>query len=170
MHRSSNRTSRTSIRFAGSRRNRHLLIGSNGQSLVEIALVAPLLLLLLIGAVEIGRAAYYSIATVNAARAAVQYGAQNHATAADNTGIKQAALNDAPPNMLSPDNVTISSYCECPDGTAAPNCLETDCPVDNRFVPYLKVNTQMQLIPLINFPGLPPSFSCSGEAVMRIGN
>lgn len=168
MHRSSNRTSRTNIRFAGTRRNRHLLFGSNGQSLVEIALVAPLLLLMLVGAVEIGRAAYYNIVTVNAARAAVQYGARNHATAADNTGIRQAALDDAP--MLSPDNVTISSFCECPDGTAAPNCLETDCPVDNRFVPYLKVNTQMQIMPLINFPGLPPSFSCSGEAVMRIGN
>jgi hypothetical protein len=135
---------------------------------VEFALVVPLLLLLLIGAVEIGRAAYYAIVVVNAARSAVQYGAQNHTTAADNVGIKQAAQNDAP--VLSSDNVTISSYCECPDGSPAPNCAVTDCPLDNRFIPYLKVNTQTQIIPLVGFPGLPPSFSFTGEAFMRIGN
>lgn len=186
MHRSRNRTSRTNIGFpprtrlnepirhasapgeAGAGKNRLLLCGSNGQSLVEIALVVPLLLLLLFGAVEIGRAAYYAIAVVNAARSAVQYGAQNHATAADDVGIQQAALNDAP--MLSPDNVTISSYCECPNGNLAPNCVETDCPVDDRFIPYLKVNTQFQIMPLVGFPGLPPSFSFNGEAIMRIGN
>ena len=186
MHRSRNRTARTNIGFphqlrldepilrapasgeAGASKNGHPLCGSNGQSLVEFALVVPLLLLLLIGAVEIGRAAYYAIVVVNAARSAVQYGAQNHTTAADNAGIQQAALNDAP--VLSSDNVTISSYCECPDGNLAPNCMVTDCPVDDRFIPYLKVNTQMQIMPLVGFPGLPPSFSFTGEAIMRIGN
>lgn len=136
---------------------------------MEFALVVPLLLLLVLGAVEIGRAAYYAIAVVNAARSAVQYGARNSVTAGDDNGIKQAALNDFP--MLSPDNVTIdTSHCECPNGNLAPNCVETDCPVDNRFIPYLKVNTQMQIMPLVGFPGLPPSFSFTGEAIMRIGN
>jgi Flp pilus assembly protein TadG len=139
---------------------------------VEITLVAPLLLLLLIGAVEIGRAAYYSIATVNAARAAVQYGAQNKFTAGDNTGIRQAALNDAPSGMLSPDNVAIRFTYECPDGSAASDPpTSTDCSASGgRYISYLWVNTQLQFMPLINFPGLPPSFSCRGEAVMRIGN
>jgi hypothetical protein len=154
---------------AGGRKNGHPTCGSNGQSLVEFALVVPLLLLLVLGAVEIGRAAYYAIAVVNAARSGVQYGAQNHTTAGDNVGIQQAAVNDFP--MLSLDNVTIdTSYCECPDGSVAPNCEQTDCPVDNRFIPYLKVNTQMQIMSLVGFPGLPPSVSITGEAIMRIGN
>ena len=151
---------------AESGKNMHLLCGSNGQSLVEFALVLPLLLLLLIGAIEIGRAAFYSIAVTNAARSAVQYGAQSPVTANDNTGIKQAALNDAP--MLSPADITMSKHCECPDGSAAPNCQATDCS-DGRFIPYLQVNTQMQLTPLVGFPGLPPTFSLNGEAIMRIG-
>jgi hypothetical protein len=151
---------------AGGRKNGHPPCGSNGQSLVEFALVVPLLLLLVLGAVEIGRAAYYAIAVVNAARSGVQYGARNSVTAGDNVGIQQAAVNDFP--MLSLDNVTIdTSYCECPNGNVAPNCVQTDCQ-DNRFIPYLKVNTQMQIMPLVGFPGLPPSFSFTGAAIMRI--
>jgi hypothetical protein len=137
---------------------------------VEFALVVPLLVLLLIGAVEIGRAAYYAIAVVNAARSAVQYGARNPSTAGDTAGIKQAALNDFP--MLSLDNVTPDlSRCECPNGNPIPCPGEvTNCPGDDRFISYLKVNTQMQIMPLVGFPGLPPSFTFTGEAIMRIGN
>jgi hypothetical protein len=151
---------------AGSGRNPHLRCASHGQSLVEFALVVPLLLLLLIGAVEIGRAAYFSIAVTNAARAAVQYGAQSPVTAADDIGIKQHALNDAP--MLSPSDVTWSNYCQCPNGNPAPNCFPTDCS-GGRFISYLQVNTQMQLTPLIGFPGLPASFPLRGQAIMEIG-
>ena len=147
----------------------HLLCGSNGQSLVEFALVVPLMLLLLMGAIEIGRAAYFAIAVSNAARSAVQYGAQSPVTASDNPGIQQAALDDAP--MLSPDNVTINNQIyECPDGSAASTPpLPTDCG-GGRFVSYLKVNTQLQLMALVGFPGFPPSFSLNGEAIMRIGH
>ena len=185
MHRSWNPTSRMNTRLpprlwldapillapasgkAESGKNMHLLCGSNGQSLVEFALVVPLLLLLLIGAIEIGRAAYYSIAVTNAARSAVQYGAQSPVFAADNNGIKQAALDDAP--MLNLADITLSNHYECPDGSAAPSPPgPTDCG-GGRFIPYLKVNTQMQLALLVGFPGLPQSFSLKGEAIMRIG-
>src|SRR4051812_20722057 len=49
----------------------------NGQTIVELALVLPLLLLVLVGVTEIGRYAYFDILVSNAARAGAQYGAQS---------------------------------------------------------------------------------------------
>ena len=66
----------------------------NGQTLLEVALLTPLLLLLLVGIFEVGRFAYYSIEVSNAARAAVQYGAQSLADAKDSVGLTQAAKSD----------------------------------------------------------------------------
>jgi hypothetical protein len=148
----------------------HPRYATAGQSLVEFTLIVPLILLLLIGAIEIGRAAYYAIAVTNASRAAVQFGAQNYATADNTTGIKQAAVDDFGSPILSPDNVTKSFFYTWEDGTPA-DCDNIDCnATGNRFIPYLKVTTQLQLTPLIGFPGLPASFVLSGEADMRIGN
>ena len=53
----------------------------DGQSLVELALTVPILLLLLLGAAELARVAYAAIEVSNAAEAAVRYGAQNSTTA-----------------------------------------------------------------------------------------
>lgn len=47
----------------------------NGQSLVEIALLMPVLLVLLLGAVDLGRAFYAYVAITNAAREGARYGA-----------------------------------------------------------------------------------------------
>jgi hypothetical protein len=154
------------------RESSHPRYATAGQSLVEFALIVPLILLLLIGAIEIGRVAYYAIAVTNASRAAVQYGAQKYATAYDTTGIKQAAVDDfgfgSP--MLSLDNVTKSFFYTWEDGSPA-DCENIDCNgTGNRFIPYLKVTTQLQLTPLIGFPGVPESFVLKGEANMRIGN
>src|SRR5438045_9386601 len=91
-------------------RHRH---ARRGQSVAEMALVTPLLLLMLLGTIEIGRFAYYGIEVSNAARAGVQFGAQSLADSRDVTGITQAAQNDAPevPGL----NVTAR------DRSAAPN-------------------------------------------------
>ena len=69
--------------------------GERGTSLLEFALVLPILLLLLLGVIEIGRYAEMSIQVASAARAGAQYGAQNLATAADSPGIQTAALRDS---------------------------------------------------------------------------
>src|ERR1700730_16367545 len=79
---------------AGNRQSAQL-VRERGQSLVELPVVVPLLLLLLVGIIEIGRFAFYSILVSNAARAGAQYGAQSLATAGDTTGISTAGTNDA---------------------------------------------------------------------------
>ena len=66
-----------------------------GQASVELALSLPLLLMMFLVVVETGRAFYIAISLANAARAGVQYGAQNLSTAADNAGMQTAATGRA---------------------------------------------------------------------------
>ncbi|MGH7684744.1 MAG: TadE/TadG family type IV pilus assembly protein, partial [Vulcanimicrobiaceae bacterium] len=66
-----------------------------GTALAEMALIAPLLLILLLGLIEAGKVGDYAIRVTSAARAGVQFGAQNEATAGDTQGMQNAASADA---------------------------------------------------------------------------
>lgn len=148
--------------------SRAILRTEAGQSLIEFAILTPIVLLLLVGAIEIGRLAYLSILVNNAAHAGVQYGAQNLATAADVLGMETAALNDGQ-NIagLTVDSPPPSHFCTCADGSAS-SCQPTDCAGSHRIV-YVQVNTTGQFHSLIGFPGLPSSYTVNGQAVMRVG-
>jgi TadE-like protein len=98
---------------------------SRGQSAVELALLAPVLILLLLAAADFSRVYYASIEATNAARADVQYGAQSITTASDTAGMQQAALNDA--SNLSGLTATASNFCECPPGTSHVICSSATC-------------------------------------------
>jgi Flp pilus assembly protein TadG len=146
-------------------RLRAILRTDAGQSLIEFAILTPIVLLLLVGAIEIGRLAYLSILVNNAAHAGVQYGAQNLATAADNTGMQTAALNDG--QNIAGLTATASHYCSCADGSAS-SCQPTDCSGSHRLV-YVQVNTTGVFRSMIGYPGLPASYTVNGQAVMRVG-
>ncbi|MBV8748577.1 MAG: pilus assembly protein, partial [Candidatus Eremiobacteraeota bacterium] len=72
-----------------------ILRDDRGSALAEMAVITPLLLFLLAGVVELGRFSAYGLTVAGAARAGVQYGAQNLVTADDGAGMEAAALNDA---------------------------------------------------------------------------
>ncbi len=132
--------------------------------MVELALCLPLLLALFIAVAETGRAFYIAISVSNAARAGVQYGAQNLSTAADNAGMRQAAFNDAP-NIASM-TVVATHFCKCSDGSAS-TCLATDCTGSHRLL-YAQVNTSAQYTPVINYAGIMRTTTVPGLAVMRV--
>ena len=73
---------------------RGILRRQSGQALLEVAVLTPLLLLMLLGVVEMGRYAYISILVGNAARAGAAYGAQSLPQSVDTAGIQTAADND----------------------------------------------------------------------------
>lgn len=135
-----------------------------GTAFVELSLVFPLLTVLLIGSAEFARLAYASIEVSNAARAAVEYGAQTSSTAADTTGIKLAATNDAA--NLSGLSTTLSTSCICSDGTAS-TCLNTDCST-SQIEQVLTVQTQASFDPKIYLTGFPKSFTLHGRAVQTV--
>jgi len=70
---------------------RRALRDEKGQGLVELALVLPLLLLILLGIADLGRAFYYTVMITGAAREAAAYAAGN--PSADAAAIAQHACN-----------------------------------------------------------------------------
>lgn len=136
----------------------------SGTALVELAIAFPLFTTFLLGSAEIARVAYASIEVTNAAKAAVQYGAQTSATATDSTGIKLAAASEA--YNLSGLSTTVSTSCICSDGTAS-TCLNTDCS-SSQIEQLLSVKTQVTIDPLIHAPGLPTSYTIQGGATQNV--
>ena len=138
-----------------------------GQALVELALMFPIFLLLIVGAAEFGRLAYAAIEVANAARAGAAYGAQSHITASDTAGIQLAATQDAP-NITGVTATSINS-CACSSGgTITCSTALTACPSPARIIEYVSVNTTATVGPLFNYPGLPHTFTLTGQATMRV--
>jgi Flp pilus assembly protein TadG len=139
-----------------------------GQSLIELALTLPLLVLLLIGAAELGRLAYYAIEVSNAARAGVAYGAQNHVTASNFTGMQTAAINDARNITLTTTTATNSCACS-PSYSATSACSTTfSCSGTNRIIEYVQVNTTATVSPIFHYPGVSKTYTLNGGAIMRV--
>lgn len=141
----------------------------SGQSLVELCLITLLIMVpLLIGAAEFARAAYAYIEVSNAARAAVQYGAQTHATALDTAGMLTAARNDY---AFDPTNLTLAqaSYvCNCSDTGASVSCTDgTACPGAHVEL-TLTVQTQAIFDPGFYEPFMSKTFTIHGIAVQKV--
>jgi hypothetical protein len=136
--------------------------GPRGQSFVEFAVVAPVLLLFLLGIADFGRVFFIAIALNNAARAGTQFGIQNPANAADTSGMIQAARNDG--SSVPGLTATASEYCECPDGST-PACDSSPSCSDLRV--YVEVDTAGSFQTLLNYPGIPSSIALTGKSVMR---
>jgi Flp pilus assembly protein TadG len=143
----------------------HFLRSDRGTSLVEFAIVAPVLIFLLIGTIEVSRYAYYSILAANAARAGVQYGAQSTTTALDSTGITNAARSDG--QNLAAWAITPSHLCSV-SGAAPSQCtISTSSPPTNTIY-YVQVQVTGTFRSLMNYPGIPNNVPVTGSAIMRV--
>jgi len=96
------------------------LQSEDGQSLVELALTIPLLLLMLMGMAELGQICYGAINVSNAAKAAAQYAAQDSNTASDTAGMLAAAQNEIGtlPGLVG--SLDMPAATTMPDGSALP--------------------------------------------------
>ena len=143
------------------------LLHSNGDGLIELALLMPMFTLILAGSADFARFAYASIEVSNAARAGVQYGMQNRNTALDLTGMAQAATNDGAD--VAAIKATATEYCVCTDGTTI-TCTNagTKCLGPARILQYVQVSTTAKLSPLFNYPGLPTTLTLKGQASTRV--
>jgi Flp pilus assembly protein TadG len=145
-----------------------ILLGTDddsGQALVEVAVSAMFLILLLTAVCECGILEYDAIEVTNAARAGVQYGAQSRTTSADISGMQAAALADG--SNVSGLKATATHFCSCSDGSAS-TCSGGDCSASH-IVEYVQVNTAVTVTTPFHIPALPRSFNLTGLAVMRAG-
>ncbi|HXU17787.1 MAG TPA: TadE/TadG family type IV pilus assembly protein [Terriglobales bacterium] len=142
-----------------------------GQALAEACLCVPFFFLLLLGAVDLARAAYMEIEVTNAAKAAVQYGAQNSATATDTSSIANAAATDA--SGLSSLHTTVSIAGICSDGSACTGtggmCRSTDCS-SSHIETVLTVNVATTYHPVFSVMGINRDLRLQGQAVQKVLN
>ena|SRR5690242_10673897 len=139
---------------------------AHGQSMVELAMALPLLLLLLLAAVEMGRIYYAYLTADDAARAGVEYGAQNLATASDLSGMQNTALNNA--KDVQGMSASASQWCECGNGSRMA-CGDAMCASGTESV-YVEVDTQMQFHTLLTYPGMASSLHIAGHAIRRVAH
>jgi Flp pilus assembly protein TadG len=158
-----------------------------GQSLIEFALMLPFLMLLSIGIVELGRAAYVSIVVTNGATAGVEYGSQSVTTASDISGMQNAVTKDVAQNSIGGTMSSTATYgCYCDDGSgisctyisAGQDCtggnvttcscgtIQASC--TGQIVECVQVDNHVDFTPLFHWPGLPPAYQSNGHSVMRV--
>jgi Flp pilus assembly protein TadG len=133
-----------------------------GTQLIELALVLPVFLYLLVGAVDFGRAFYLATEVASAAEAGAAYGVSSPT---DTAGMKSAAmLNATDIRGFSP----VATYgSECTDGSAL--ALQTSTPptCTSGLVQFVEVDASTTYSPLLHFPGVPTSLPIASKARMR---
>jgi Flp pilus assembly protein TadG len=157
------------------------LRSESGQSLLELALLTPILLILVIGLAEMGRFAYFDILVGNAARAGAAWGAQSLPTSADAADISTAAQTDFKNGAgLAGLTVTSSNVCGCDNGgtfTAAAACSGAGAGTcaTGHWVVLVKVTASGTFSPIFTYPagGLfgflnIPSLTLSSTATERV--
>lgn len=146
----------------------------SGQSLLELAFLVPVLLLLALGVIEVGRYAYIGILVGNAARAGAAYGTQSLPQSVDTVGITTAADNDFQNNGQSVSTLTITSAVSCGcDGNgslAAAACTGAGAGTcaSGHWVVILSVTASGTFASLFNYPGIPSSVTLSRTSSMRV--
>jgi Flp pilus assembly protein TadG len=137
----------------------------SGNSMLELALTISFLIILGLGATDFARAFYAAIEVNDAARAGAQYGSQNTATAADSTGMVNAAKANAP-NLTGVTGT--ATQCTCATGSTVASCATRYC-ANNPSGNFVTVNTQAAFSTIAPYPGIPSSLTLAGRAVMMVG-
>ena len=136
-----------------------------GSAMVEMALAAPIFVLLAIGSFDFGNLALQKLTATSAARAGVQYGTLDLATAGDTGGIIQAARDDAEDagNSL---GVTTRQYTFCPgEGEVASTAL---CADGSFSMMYVEVTVQESYEFLMAYPGVNSPQTVQSTVRMRV--
>lgn len=135
-----------------------------GSSLVELALILPVFLVLLVGAIDFGRAYYIALEVQAASHAGAVYGIQH---VGDSDGIESAA--EAGSGNLSGLSTSSTYGCECSDGTnASDHCAVTPACTYN-YVTYVNVTTTVSYSPVLPYPGIAPSITITRATRLRSG-
>jgi Flp pilus assembly protein TadG len=148
-----------------------------GQTLLEVALVTPVLLALLIGAIELGRYAYISILIGNAARTGAAFGAESLANSVNPAGIQTAADNDFQNNGQNVSSLTVTSSASCGCDSSGTTSSEVCSSASNsnagtcaagHWIVMVSVTASGTFNSVFHYPGISPSLSISKTATMRV--
>ena len=161
----------------GRERTSRILVSEAGQSLLEMALLTPMLLALVLGTIEMGRFAYLSILVGNAARAGAAFGSQSLVQSVDTTGIQTAADHDFQDSGQNVSNLTVTSSvsCGCDNGgtitsaicDTATNPSAGTCAAGH-WVVMVTVTASGSFSSMFGFPFIPKTVDLSSNATLRV--
>ena len=129
-----------------------------------MALIVPLLVLLALGAVDLGRLFYDVVGVTSAARAGLSYGSLDAATSQDTPKISEFANADAL-NVQSGISLVIWRICQCDDTTVV-DC-ETGTFSEGASRVYARVTASKTFETTLPYPGIPSSVNITRDAYMR---
>lgn len=134
--------------------------------MAELAVTLPILIMIMLGAVDFGRVWSQGLALSNAVRAGAQYGSESTVAALDTAGITRSVLEDLESLMDASEikAITVTSYCECEDGTTI------DCDLKCGVVTprtYVQVRIDKRFTTLFPYPGVPKEVNLVRQARCR---
>jgi len=151
-------------------------MGIDGSAVVELAITAPILVVLVLGIADYGLLTGSAAALAGATRAGAEAGKANPSV----TATQLTTLNLFPSGITP----TVTSVCTCvdntwPTGTACPpGPLETPCsgktnpfitgsPVDPRVFEYVQVAATQSISPLVSYGTYTSAKSVSANTAIR---
>ena len=162
------------------------LQGERGTALVELAVVMPLVVLLLVGAIDFARVFYTALAVTQAARAGAEYGVLTGASSTDASALA-AAITLAAQNAVASDIGTVGvpaakTECQCVpdnpgnagalDGLAVVACTTagaaTGCSGQRHLAMFVTVTASKTFMMTAAFPGLPYSMPITRTTRLRV--
>ena len=143
---------------------RTLLRHRGGNAAIELALIAPALILLAVGTADYGFAVYDQMEVQNAAQAGAEY-ARKHGFST--SGIT-SAVTAATPLAVNATPAPAQS-CGCPSGTSImPAACGTNCASGLTAGTYVTVGAQSTYTTLVPYPGIPGSYTLAASSTVRI--
>jgi Flp pilus assembly protein TadG len=141
----------------------------SGSSTAELALVLPVMIGLLLGALDYARVFYYAQAVTHAVTVGAMYGAQSLTNSQDSAGMVSAATTAA--TDISGFSATAARSCKCWSAsagteTAMGTCTST-CTSPSVVRIYVTVNGTGVFNTFVNYPGIPSSVTINRSARMR---
>ncbi len=142
---------------------RSLLSQCGGNAALELAFLAPPLMLLAVGTVDYGLAMYNQIEVQNAAQAGAEYVLKHGYSVA---GISGAVTSATPLTVSATPAATLS--CGCPSGTSiTPAACNSNCPSGLTAGNYVTVNAQATYTTLVPYPGISSSYTLTASSTVR---
>lgn len=143
---------------------------------VELAMVAPVLGLVIIGVVDYGRIFSRASTLANAAKAGTQFAMINRPVQGDLTDVVTTATNALPPDYtLSPpeNSLTVQRLCECPPVGSGTSVCATPadvpaCAAGEAASIYIQVTVTERYPTLFDYQFIPDMVDLSETSIMRL--
>lgn len=144
---------------------------SDGAIAVEFGMIAPIILVMLLGVIEVSSALSQNLAVQQAARAGTDYGMTRPPLQGDMAPIVKAVKAAMPPEWVSAGtqgdpSINATLVCECE--VSGPIACGNQCAANEKKQTYLKVDVSKNYTPIVTFRFFNSSFNFSNTSQVRL--